>query len=127
MVTIPYRTLRRRISLNSDAVSFAPGTPQRMPQSDGSSIHIRLFRIKSEFANHRQRLRSKCLIEFDQSNVFQLQSSFLQRHRHGVDRPDSHLLWQAPCNRIRNQPRNRLNSKFPCPVGIHQHRSSSAI
>jgi len=55
-----------------------PGAAKRVAQRDRPPVHIYLFGIESERPDHRQSLRCKSLIQFDEANVFQRESSQLQ-------------------------------------------------
>ena len=41
------------------------GAAQRMTQRNGASVHIDALRVKVQRSNNGQRLRGKCLIQFD--------------------------------------------------------------
>ncbi len=88
---------------------FRSGAAQRMPQRNGASVHVHPLRIEPQFANDRQRLRSKRLVQFDQPDLVQPEPGPLQRLGNRGNRSNAHLLRQAAGCRVSHQPSQRLD------------------
>ncbi len=66
------------------------GGTQRMAQGDRATQRVHLRRIQSAGADHRQRLRSEGLVEFDPVELVLVETSLLERLRDRRDRADAH-------------------------------------
>src|SRR5277367_265199 len=53
---------------------FGACTTQRMSECDGAAVGVHAVEIQTSFANHRQRLHGEGLVQFNDADVFLLQT-----------------------------------------------------
>jgi len=61
-------------------------------QGDGSTIDVNQTRVQSQFIDASHGLRREGFVQFDDTDVIQLDAGFLEQLLHRRDRPDSHDL-----------------------------------
>ena len=95
-----------------------------MSQRDGPAVHVDLFRVQTEFAYYRERLRGECLVQLHQPDVLELQPCDLQRLRYRMHRSDAHNLRCASGGGERNKACDRFHAERcgPLCAGHDGHR-----
>jgi hypothetical protein len=103
------------------------GAAERMAEGDGSSVDVDAVGIEAQFADDGQRLRGKGLVEFDEADVRQGETSDAENLANGGNGAHAHLLRQAAGSGVGQEAAEGVNAQFMGTGGFHQNCGSGAV
>src|SRR5258706_15323824 len=98
-----------------------PGHPEGVADRDRAAVDVVLLGIDAELVTGIEALAGERLVELPNIDIVDFHALALQQLRHGVDRPDTHLIRLAARRRPGDKAAHRLQpAPFRIP-GFHHH------
>src|SRR5438445_8853871 len=101
--------------------------PQRMSECNSAAVYIHFFAVEAQLFFHRQVLRSKGFVYFDQINVVECESGFLQRDLRRRHRATAHNFRIDASNAPTDDSAERLEVTLLCGLKRHDCDSGATI
>src|SRR5439155_973370 len=96
-------------------------------EGDRATMDIDALRIDPELSEHRDRLRRKGFVHFEQIDVVQIPSDLLRHTPYGFDRSHQHKPWRESARRLTDDSRHRRKTKRLRALRPHHHERGRAV